>query len=1780
MADINGTAGADLLFGAAAPDLVSGGGGNDIVYGGAGDDELLGGEGDDVLQGEAGDDRLDGGAGNDSLSSTDQGDDTLIGGEGDDTLWVDRNHAGDSLVLDGGAGKDRLVIDLVAVAAAVTAAGGGDDDTVDIFALRSSLALSLGAGRDVVNLLDFRTTVQGGGRVVIADFEAGAMGDRIGLGNLTTFDFTNWTPNSNPFSAGYLKAAQSGSDVVISASFTANGTFTDAIVLRNLLLSSLTPENLGGWTWDGSPIASLAMSGTGAAETLRGNGGDDVIHGLDGDDILEGLAGTDILWGGEGNDILRGGQGADQLHGGAGNDTLSSESAGEGLYGEDGDDRLTLSVAPNTTIGSVYGSGGAGNDTITVFGTSTNANFGIDAGSGDDLVSITTLANSASVTLGTGRDRLDIDNWFKSATNVATIEVTDFATGDGGDRLEWTSFLLRTMTGVYLPELFASGHARLFQDGADALLQIDRNGGGDQYSTLITFRNAAAAAFTAYNLGGIAPDGAAVAGMSVTGTADPDRLYGTDGDDVIQGLDGRDHLLGFHGDDEISGGAGDDTLSGGDGDDAIEGGDGNDVITPGTGDDVADGGEGNDQFIDNSGTSFGNKGFIGGGGDDSAYFYRSSDSADVFVGSGGDGRDYFSLETSGFSGRFIVDAGAGNDVLDVAGFGELTLGTGQDLLRIVNRPFLGEPGFIVHDFAAGDSGDRLGFWSLYRHFPGFDPSANPFATGHLLLSGSGADTYLYADFDGPGGSNPVFLATLLGVTRFSLTSHNIGGYALPFTVGTAASETFVGSAFSEEFVGGGGNDTFIIGFGGTDVAVGAGGDDLFYVAAGEAMNWQRAVQIVGGGGNDLLQIQGKTSDSLISLQSDGFSSSGTGINATGIATVEFLSGFDSSRGWALNAPLRYFLTLKDGFAPTGAPLVLDTTALAAGESFFIQNMSIQDNDAFIKLIGGAGADYVRAGPGGSYLEGGGGDDQFFAHRGNDSFFGGAGSDSFDVDVGIGGSGTDHIDGGEGGDLLRLVGGVNTNWTSVTLKGGEGADLQIVDVKGFSPTGVANIDLGAANDRIELRAAYGAFNVTLGAGSDVVEISTSNSGGISLVSGQGRNVTITDFDSGPGGDTLSWTTALNAYLAFSGSYSAGQNPFATGHVRLFQDGGDVLLQVRWSTNETFVTLLRLQNHLVADFNAGIGGFVPVAPPPPGGTSGDDVLVGTSGRDELDGKAGNDSIDGGGGADRMTGGLGNDIFFVDDAGDEVIEAPAEGNDEIRTGLASYSLAALPHVEKLTGTAGTGQALTGDAFANELRGGAGDDVLTGLGGNDHLDGGAGADTLRGGADHDIYIVDHAGDVVEEDATGGFDQIRTSLANYSLVGSHVENLAAATGGNHELRGSAGSNVLTGNVGTDFLLLHDGGSDYAIGGDGNDVIYFGAALDSADIVDGGAGRDALVLQGNVTMRLSNAHLSGIESLSLQSGANTRYGDTANNFYDFNITADEANVVAGQQLIVNASSLRAGEDFTFDGSTESDGRFLIYGGHGVDDLTGGDGVDVFFFEGSRWGADDRVDGGGGRDSMVISAGSGLTHIEFAADSFTNIESISLNNRYATDPTQKPSYELVLHNGNVAAGGTLIVNGSSVPLGQVVNIDGRGVHDGNLILFGGGGHDVMFGGDGADLIIGAGGADSLNGGAGADTFRYDSASDSVAGREDLIGDFQGGLDRIDLSRVDADSTAAGDQAFTWIGSNAFSGAAGELRTYESGGYRWIAGDTDGDGDGDLVIAFQIGIPPLVQGDLNL
>ena len=128
--------------------------------------------------------------------------------------------------------------------------------------------------------------------------------------------------------------------------------------------------------------------------------------------------------------------------------------------------------------------------------------------------------------------------------------------------------------------------------------------------------------------------------------------------------------------------------------------------------------------------------------------------------------------------------------------------------------------------------------------------------------------------------------------------------------------------------------------------------------------------------------------------------------------------------------------------------------------------------------------------------------------------------------------------------------------------------------------------------------------------------------------------------------------------------------------------------------------------------------------------DNNLDGTAGNDVINGNAGNDTIDGGAGSDTMDGGTGNDIFFVDDAGDVVVEAAGEGYDRVNTTI-THTLA--ENVEMATARGTADIDLTGNDGNNWLNGNAGSNVLTGLAGNDRLQGKAGADTLDGGTGND---------------------------------------------------------------------------------------------------------------------------------------------------------------------------------------------------------------------------------------------------------------------------------------------------------------------------------------------------------------------------------------------------------------------------------------------------------------
>jgi serralysin len=115
-----------------------------------------------------------------------------------------------------------------------------------------------------------------------------------------------------------------------------------------------------------------------------------------------------------------------------------------------------------------------------------------------------------------------------------------------------------------------------------------------------------------------------------------------------------------------------------------------------------------------------------------------------------------------------------------------------------------------------------------------------------------------------------------------------------------------------------------------------------------------------------------------------------------------------------------------------------------------------------------------------------------------------------------------------------------------------------------------------------------------------------------------------------------------------------------------------------------------------------------------------------------------------------------------------------------------------------------------------------------------------------------------------------------------------------------------------------------------------------------------------------------------------------------------------------------------------------------------------------------------------------------------------------------------------------------------------------------------------------GADILKGAGGADRFVYTSikASTTDAAGRDTIADFHHSQsDRVDLSRIDANTHADHDQAFTFIGTRPFTGQAGQLDYAVSGGNAMVFGDINGNSKADFAIELA-NVTKLVSSDFKL
>ena len=817
-------------------------------------------------------------------------------------------------------------------------------------------------------------------------------------------------------------------------------------------------------------------------------------------------------------------------------------------------------------------------------------------------------------------------------------------------------------------------------------------------------------------------------------------------------------------------------------------------------------------------------------------------------------------------------------------------------------------------------------------------------------------------------------------------------------------------------------------------------------------------------------------------------------------------------------------------------------------------------------------------------------------NGDDVIDAGDGNDTIDVT-----NGHDEVDGGPGDDLLRIqwaaetaaiVNGAVPAGFAFRLVGGATRSVNVRNVENLeieAGSGNDNFVAGAGNDRI----LDGPRNTTgnLPTGDDVLG---GGAGNDQIDVANGHDVA----NGGDGTDRLfikwfgSTVPVVNAAApaGFDARFESGpgRSINLVGFEEIWVNGG--------SANDVITTFAG--DDFISDG--------------PGTTFDNDILNAGAGDDDIDVEAGHDLVDGGEGTDEGS------LTWTDSNAPIVMGIAPNGYDIRFESGANYSVN-FKNTENFVIFAGSGDDVIvtqggSDIYLDKLGavsgndsfdGGAGDDYQFIRTGQDRGDGGAGDDTAQ--LDWDdvtvpiVMAVPTAGYEIRFVAGAGrsaelrnFEEIVLFAGSASDIVTFVngDDVAFGANGNDVIDGGGGNDFLSGDAGNDELSGGAGeddieggsGDDTLRGGDGDDYLYAGSGVDAmfgdagndagfltddSDSFDGGAGTDTAVVVGNYASFVARVS-PDTEVLLLASGTDTRFG-AGDALYDYNVSTPNGPTGTSATLTVQATGLVAGEDLRFDGSAQQNGHFRIFAGRGVDQLIGGGGSDGFFFDadanGSLTGAD-RIDGGSNVDTIALRG----NYIDAKAVTFTDtsmsaVEVVAFLTGLA-NPYGGPivpagfDYAVTMANGNVAAGASVDIIGTTLGANESVSFDGRAETDGSYRIILGAGDDVVFGGQGADLLYGGLGADQLDGSGGADSYVYRGTAESTAASTDTV--LLGDGDRFDLAFIDADSGTAGEQAFTFIGSQAFGNVAGQLRAAQSGNIWIVEGDVDGDGVADLVI----------------
>jgi hypothetical protein len=437
------------------------------------------------------------------------------------------------------------------------------------------------------------------------------------------------------------------------------------------------------------------------------------------------------------------------------------------------------------------------------------------------------------------------------------------------------------------------------------------------------------------------------------------------------------------------------------------------------------------------------------------------------------------------------------------------------------------------------------------------------------------------------------------------------------------------------------------------------------------------------------------------------------------------------------------------------------------------------------------------------------------------------------------------------------------------------------------------------------------------------------------------------------------------------------------------------------------------------------------------------------------------------------------------------------------------------------------------------------------------------------------------------------TGIAAQGTAAQTIRNTGTIKGGGYSIATSDVADSVTNSGLLDGDVVLNNGNDRftnagtVIGdvdmGLGDDTVTNSKSL--VDNVDLGVGHDKITNSGSIGGNLfagegndtvTNSGTIGIDVV-LGNGINklTNAGFIGGNVFG----GADRDVVKNSGEIDGTVDLGSGDD-AFTGGNYTD---IVVDSADTDAVKLGGGNDYYFGIGNFnpvYDGFDAVDGGAGIDTYFATA---------ATDSVY----INLDNKAHDFLPFLPGAGIVAANTATGIGLTAdtIKNFENVLGGPGSDImygsSGANVLSGYAgfdALFGLAGDDALNGGDGGDALYGGAGRDVLTGDAGADFFQFAAVSDSglTIFTSDMIMDFESGLDRIDLSAIDAIAkNGSGNDAFTFIGDQAFSYAAGQLRVSSYADGLIVEADVNGDAKADFTIAlYEPATPTLTAADFLL